>query len=36
MKGSFNYNGTLSGPFPIDNGAKQSDIPAPTFFTILL
>lgn len=28
------YNGTFSEPFPIENGIKQGDIPAPTLFTI--
>lgn len=34
MKGRVNFNGVLSGPFPVENGVKQGDILAPTLFAL--
>ena len=36
MKARVTFNGQLSEEFPVDNGVKQGDIPAPTLFSIYL
>ena len=36
MKAQVNFDGQLSEKFPVDNGVKQGDIPAPTLFSIYL
>ena len=36
MKAGINFNGSLSGEIPVDNGVKQGDITEPTLFYIYL
>ena len=36
MNAQVNFDGQLSEKFPVDNGVKQGDIPAPTLFSMYL